>query len=139
MAENPGILFDEIKKKMGKYAYKFMMPLGVRWLRRMVCDKPGANKDLYPRPTQLDKSHIPDRVIKELAKAAHAPRVGMWDTESSESLRLMVIWGSHVKRVVVRWTRRVLHRLKGLHHKKIRGKKGFSYRIYYIAPPTAGC
>jgi len=80
-----------------------------------------------------------DRVIKGLAKAAHAPKVGMWDTESSESLRLMVIWGSHVKRVVVKWTRRVLHRLKDLHRKRIRGKKGFSCRIYYIVPPTAGC
>ena len=80
-----------------------------------------------------------DRVIKGLAKAAPAPKAGMWETESSESLRLMVIWGSHVKHVVVRWTRRVLHRLKDLHRKRVRGKKGFACRIYCIVPPTAGC
>ena len=77
LAENPGILFDDIKKKMGKYAYKFIDASGCEvGCGEWVCDKPGATKDFYPRPTPVDKSHIPGPSNKGARQGCACPKSG---------------------------------------------------------------
>jgi len=57
LAENPGILFEDIKKKMSKYAYKFIDASGCEvGCGEWVCKD---DEQLYPRPVPVDKSGIP--------------------------------------------------------------------------------
>ena len=57
LGEFPGILFDDIKKKMGKYAYKFIDASGCEvGCGEWVCKN---DKQLYPPPVPVDKSGVP--------------------------------------------------------------------------------
>ena len=60
LGDNPGILFDDIKKKMAKYAYKFIDASGCELgCGEWNCEaKPGGPllPQLYPKPVPVDKS-----------------------------------------------------------------------------------
>jgi hypothetical protein len=54
LRENPGILFDDVKKKMAKYAYKFIDASGCEvGCGEWVCR---TDEQLYPTPVPVDKS-----------------------------------------------------------------------------------